>query len=179
MRYRCHVGLSVVALGSLLAACGEAAAPLGAPLHAPQFNFASGRGLDGAIAFHRGATFNGDFEIYVMNADGSNVTQVTHNDVNEFDPIWSPNGEQLAFGRCQATCDVVVINADGSGERVLINDGFPSAWSPDGKHIAFHSTRDGDEEIFVMNADGSNPIQLTFNEGIFDAVPAWTARPLH
>ncbi len=179
MRNQFRAGLSLVALGSLLAACGEAAAPLGAPLHAPQFNFASGRGLDGAIAFHRGATFNGDFEIYVMNADGSNVTQVTHNDVNEFDPIWSPNGEQLAFGRCQATCDVVVINADGSGERVLINDGFPSAWSPDGKHIAFHSTRDGDEEIFVMNADGSNPIQLTFNEGIFDAVPAWTARPLH
>jgi Tol biopolymer transport system component len=203
MRYRFHAGLSVAALGSLVAACGEAAAPLGAPLHVPQFNFASGRDLHGAIAFHRGATFDGDFEVYVMNADGSNVTQVTHNDVNEFDPIWSPNGNQLAFGRCQATCDVVVINADGSGERVLINDGFPSAWSPNGKRIAFgrcqatcdvvvinadgsgervlitdgfptawspngkwilfQSGRDGNPELYVMNADGTGVTRLTDN----------------
>lgn len=292
----------------LLACAQEPAGPPASMLSGPRFNQALGDGLHGAIAFHRGATFDGDFEIYVMNADGRNVTQVTHNDVNEFDPIWSPNGKRLAFGRCSLSCDVVVINADGSGERVLATDGFPGAWSPDGKritfnsfatggisvinadgsgetvlatdgfptawspngkqilfqryrddnfdlwvmnvdgsgevqltndpasdegdragwspngkqilfsstrdggdldlfvmnadgsgviqlthnddwdddpvwspngtHIAFQSTRDGDEEIFVINADGSNPIQLTFNEEIFDAVPAWRARPL-
>src|SRR5207247_1465359 len=48
-------------------------------------------------------------------------------------------------------------------------------WSPDGERIAFHSTRDGgDEDIFVMNADGSGVTQLTFNDGVFDAVPVWT-----
>src|SRR2546430_2867835 len=44
------------------------------------------------------------------------------------------------------------------------------SWSPDGAHIAFHSTRDGlDEDIFVMNADGSGVTQLTFNDAVFDA----------
>jgi len=109
----------------------------------------------------------------MMNADGSNVTQVTHNDVNEFDPIWSPNGRQLAFGRCQVTCDGVVINADGSGERVVINDGFPNAWSPDGKRIAFTRCLDGDCEVFVMNADGSGVTQLT-NNGFHDSPTAWS-----
>jgi Tol biopolymer transport system component len=182
MRHRFHAGPSritsrlipLVAFAGLLAACREAEAPLGPTPYASQFSQASGHGLHGAIAFHRGATFNGDFEIYVMNADGNNVTQVTHNDINEFDPIWSPNGKHLGFGRCQATCDVVVINADGSGERVLINDGFPSAWSPNGKRIAFASSRDGDDEVFIMNADGSEVTQVTYNEFVRDFPTDWS-----
>jgi Tol biopolymer transport system component len=158
--------LTPLFLLSALAACHDFGPP------EPRFSLTSGDGLKGRIAFHRGATFNGDFEIYVMNADGSNVTQVTHNEVNEFDPIWSPNGKQLAFGRCQTTCDVVVINADGSGERVLVNDGFPSAWSPDGSRIAFTGFRDGDE-VFIMNADGSGVTQVT-NNGFHDSPTDWS-----
>jgi Tol biopolymer transport system component len=156
-----------------LVACNDVGPSLPAAVSEPRYGVSSGDGLQGRIAFHRGATFNGDFEIYVMNADGSNITQVTHNDVNEFDPIWSPNGMRLAFGRCQATCDVVVINADGSGERVLINDGFPSAWSPDGKRIAFTGFRDGDDEVFIMNADGSGVTQVT-NNGFHDSPTDWS-----
>ena len=141
---------------------------------APPTKVSAGPGLSGAIAFHRGATFDGDFEIYVMNADGTKVTQVTHNQVNEFSPIWSPPGRKLAFGRCQATCDVVVINADGSGERALFIDGFPGAWSPDGKRIAFGSGRDGDTEVFVMNADGTGVTQLTHNDFFFDFPHSWS-----
>ncbi len=174
MRHRFHAALPLVTLATLLAACGEAEQPLAPAFLAPQASQASGHGLHGAIAFHRGATFNGDFEIYVMDADGNNVTQITHNNVNEFDPIWSPNGQQLAFGRCQATCDVVVINADGSGEKVLINDGFPGAWSPDGRRIAFGSSRDGDGEVFIMNADGSKVTQVTHNDFANDFPTAWS-----
>lgn len=169
-----RLSLTAVALIAVVAGCQEDQTPLDPAVYGPQFSHASGHGLHGAIAFHRGATFDGDFEIYVMNADGSNVTQVTHNDVNEFDPIWSPNGKQLAFGSCQAACDVVVINADGSGERTLITDGFPGAWSPDGKQIAFASSRDGDDEIFVMNSDGSGVAQLTHNDDIRDFATAWS-----
>ena len=140
---------------------------------APPTKVSAGPVLSGAIAFHRGATFNGDFEIYAMNADGSNVTQITHNAVNEFDPIWSPDGRRLAFGGCDAICDVIVTNADGSGERVLVHDGFPSAWSPDGKRIVFNSSRDGDGEVFIMNADGSGVTQVTHND-FGDFATAWS-----
>ena len=140
---------------------------------APPTKVSAGPGLNGAIAFHRGATFDGDFEIYVMNADGSKVTQVTHNAVNEFDPVWSPDGRQLAFARCEATCDAIVINADGSGERVLVRNGGPSAWSPNGKQIAFGSSRDGDNEVFIMNANGSGVTQVTHND-FGDSPTAWS-----
>jgi len=59
------------------------------------------------------------------------------------------------------------MNSDGTGVTQLTKNDFVEdddpVWSPDGKHIAFHSTRDGDEEIFVMNPDGTNQTQLTFN----------------
>ena len=69
------------------------------------------------------------------------------------------------------------MNADGTGVRQLTDnddwDRFP-AWSPNGKKIAFHSDRDGDEEIFVMNADGTGVTQLTDNFALNDMFPAWS-----
>ena len=149
--------IPLLALGALLAACQNAERSLAPRGDGPQFSLSGNEGLKGRIAFH--SNRDGDFDIYVMNADGSGVTQVTHNTINEFDPIWSPNGQQIAFGRISGCCAaaVVVINADGSGERVLADNGFPGAWSPDGRQIAF--SRNGD--VYVMNVDGSGVTQLT------------------
>lgn len=119
--------------------------------------------VKGRIAFH--SDRGGDFDIYVMNADGSGVTQLTNNTYPEFDPIFSPDGKRIAFGRYDgADFEVVVINADGSGVSQLTDNGandFPAAWSPDGTRIVFNSDRTGHNEIFVMNADGSQVQQLT------------------
>jgi TolB protein len=52
------------------------------------------------------------------------------------------------------------------------NDWFPE-WSPDGRHIVFASSRDGDEELFVMAEDGTDLRQLTFN-GAVEGKPDWT-----
>src|SRR5438105_3130422 len=169
--------IPLLAVGALLAGCHDAERSLAPKTDGLQFGLSATEGLTGRIAFH--SNRDGDFDIYVMNADGSRVTQVTHNTINEFDPIWSPNGQQIAFGRISGCCAaaVVVINADGSGERVLADNGFPGAWSPDGRQIAFN--RNGD--VYVMNADGTGVIQLTntsvLPDGspVFDAVPAWTA----
>src|SRR5438105_8858213 len=170
--------IPVLGLVFLLGACRESSPPLGpAPAGAPRFNTSPGDGLHGAIAFH--SSRDGDFEIFAMNADGSDVTQLTHNNVHEFDPIWSPNGKRILFSRLTENGDfeLVVINADGTGETQLTNNAvndFAGAWSPDGKQIAFAREVEGeDAEIFIMNVDGSDTRQLT-NNTFRDFVTSWS-----
>jgi uncharacterized protein (DUF885 family)/Tol biopolymer transport system component len=122
-------------------------------------------------------TFTGRFNVYVMNADGSDQYLLTDFGGSNSDPDWSPDGSRIAF---QSTRDenfeVYLINPDGSG---LVNltehpasDHSP-AWSPDGSRIAFVSDRDGNEEIYIMAADGSNPTRLTYKWG-YDKGPSWS-----
>lgn len=113
-----------------------------------------------------------------MQADGSNLTQLTQPPGNNSQPTWSPDGSKIAFrSRRDVNSELYVMNADGSNPVRLTNnpafDGEIPAWSPDGTRIAFHSDRDGDPEIFVMSADGSDVIQLTHNEA-GDRNPSWS-----
>ena len=146
--------LPLLALGALLGACHDAERSLAPRVNGPRFNLSATAGLTGKIAFY--SNRGGDFDIYVMNPDGSDVSQLTNNPADEYLPLWSPDGTRITFGRCMGTCDVVVINADGSGETVVTNDGFPGAWSPDGNRIAFGRS-DG---IFVVNVDGSGLVRV-------------------
>jgi Tol biopolymer transport system component len=106
---------------------------------------------------------DGNNEIYVMSADGSNQTRLTL--TSSATPAWSPTGQQIAFvSERDGNNEIYVMNADGSYQvnltHNIASDGFP-AWSPDGKQIAFVSNRDGNQEIYVMNADGSDQRRLT------------------
>ena len=106
------------------------------------------------------------WDIYIMNADGTNVRQLTDGFWGE-QASWSPDGTQLAFsGYKDGNESIFVMNVDGTEVEQLTNadrgDDDP-AWSPDGTQIVFSSDRDGDSEIFVMNADGTNVRQLTDN----------------
>jgi len=123
---------------------------------------------------------DGNREIYVMNADGSNPINLTNNPDNDNFPAWSSDGSKIAFASNRdGYHDIYVMNADGSNQTRLTKnyaeDASP-AWSPDGSKIAFASM-EGDliasREIYVMNADGSNQARLTKNSAS-DSAPAWS-----
>lgn len=120
---------------------------------------------------------DGDFEIFVMNADGTDLRQVTFNNVNDDKPSWSKDGTRLAWEtEIDGDFEIFVANADGTGQQQLTDNNandFGPAWNPDGTRIAYHSNIDGDFEIFIMNADGSNPQQVTFNNAT-DRSPTWS-----
>jgi len=116
---------------------------------------------------------DGNPEIYVMNADGSQTTRLTNTEAYEGNPSISPDGRLVAFSAdYDGANDIYTLALDGSGLARLTTNGrnnFPD-WSSDGESIVFNSQRDpvpGHEgpppEIYIMAADGSNQLRLTFN----------------
>ena len=132
-------------------------------------------------------------DIYVMNADGTNPINLTQSvERPESVSSWSPDGKQIVFRSAKYFrwdnlfhSDIWVMDADGGNPRNLTNhhaqDSSPD-WSPDGMQIAFYSDRNRDWEFdvqkknwegYVMNADGTNLINLT-NHPAADGGPVWS-----
>ena len=86
-----------------------------------------------------------DLEIQTVAPDGSGLRPLTRNDNDDLQPSWAPDGTRLAFVRVvrgrPVRTDIWVMNADGSGERVLVRNGIEPSWTADGARIVF--TRHG------------------------------------
>jgi len=135
---------------------------VGAPRADPAF-----LGTNGRIAFT--SDRDGAEDVYVMNADGTNQTQLTFAAAIDQYPTWSPNGTKIAFSSFrEATQKLFTMNADGSGQtRVLDAPVFASgdeepSWSRNGSRLAFRSDRElGDLHIWSVGANGAGLFRLT------------------
>jgi Tol biopolymer transport system component len=114
-------------------------------------------------------------DIYLMNADGSGQTRLTHDPAYDANPAWSPDGRTIGFNSFRdGPSHLYTVNSDGTGERRLTNgpdgEGYP-AWAPDGSRIAFESGRD----IYTMNPDGTSQTPITHLSGSdYAGAPNWS-----
>lgn len=172
------IGISLLAL---LAACGgEEDAPSPSTLETRRPHTTNATGIIGTewpslLAFQ--SNRDGNSEIYVMNAAGSRLINLTSHPASDFFASWSPDGKKLVFvSERDGNREIYMMSSDGSNQTRLTNnnsaDQWP-AWSPDGRKIAFTSMRDGNEEIYVMSPYGSNPTNLT-NHPADETYPDWS-----
>lgn len=121
---------------------------------------------------------NGNVDIYVMNADGSQPTRLTSDPADDYAPSWSPDGSQIAFvsKRNGGQADIFVMNSNGTNQvniTLLAGDDTDPSWGAGGR-IVFTSRRSGSAQIYTMNPDGtalSGPI-TTAGENF---LPKWNS----
>ena len=124
---------------------------------------------------------DGNWDIYVMQAYGSNVQRLTDSPTMDIYPAWSPTGDKIAYA-CEEprfVGHICVMNADGSNKIVVTNDAVSSydpVWSPDGNWIAFsrYLTPQNCSDVFLIHPDGTGLTQLTNGLGTkCYAAPSW------
>jgi TolB protein len=136
-----------------------------------------------AVSYSSISISGSSYEIYIMNADGSELHQLTYDSTRNTSPIWSPDGSNIAFvSERDGTEEIYSINPDGTNYKQLTNvPGYvfrTPVWSPDGTMIAFTEaeTPDGGSkiDIWVVKSDGTEQTKLTNYSGI-NGDPSWSA----
>ena len=125
------------------------------------------------IAF---AMAESSFHVFVVNADGSGLRQLTFDGGWQIEPTWSPDGAKIVYTAWpNENSDLFVMDADGSNVRDLTNTPrsmeTQASWSPAG--IAFRSDRDGLDGVYTMGPDGSRPHRLSARN-YFEGDPNWS-----
>jgi Tol biopolymer transport system component len=125
---------------------------------------------------------DGNLNVYLMNADGSDQRALTTDKADELRAMWSLDGKQIAFvserdhSITTGALDIWVVDADGEpNPRPLPSDTVFEGgmrWSPDGSQVLYVSNREGDWNIYVMDANGDNVRRLTDSDAD-DLFPVW------
>jgi TolB protein len=168
--------VAAVSLALLAAACDGEEQPEGSPALTASTAPTTGRlafaynptGEETSLA--EGATMP-NHDIYLVDADGSNLTRLTTDPGADLAPTWSPDGTRIAFVRHSVEdiesgkTFIYVMNSDGTGETRLA-EGLSPFWSPDGKRIAFLAQQEQDTEewnpdVYVVSAEGADQTNLT------------------
>ncbi len=186
--------LLIAALGAVLAALvaavavGPAEAREKAAAGTGKIVFASNRTTGPGVVNPQG-----DYEIFIMNPDGTNLKQLTRNAGPDFNGSLSANGQKIAFrsdgvqtSNPEGDPEVYIMNADGSGQKNLsnssggVNDYSPTL-SANGQRVTYESggpqtsNPEGDFEVYVVNANGSGNKNLTNNAaGVSDTAPVFS-----
>lgn len=137
--------------------------------------------MPGIITF--ASNRDGDYDIYTMAPDGTQLINLTNNTSDDFQPAWSPDFTKIAFSSNRdGNYEIYTMNSDGSGVTRLTNNvasDYAPDWSPDGTRIIFSTFRNGNEsknensEIYRMNVNGAKVTRLTRNS-VNDFSPAWS-----
>lgn len=160
--------LAVLVLPVLLVGCGKDDPVQPSPPKVHRIAFQSDRG--------------GSPQIFVMNPDGTSVSQASLTPGYATGPQWDSRGTKILFTGFPPSgpgADIYTVAPDGSGQKNLTNSpgvaDFQGSWAPSGAEITFTTDRDGNSEIYSMSADGASPTRLTTNPST-DEEPLWSPK---
>lgn len=132
------------------------------------------------IVFSSGSGQPQDEEIWIINADGSDLRRLTNNEARDFDPQFSPDGSHIVYASDLGSPDFSEIYVmDTNGDKVTrlteVPNSYSPSWSPDGTRIVYVNDQQGDGDIYVMDGDGTRSFLLTQDDGgAEDRDPAWS-----
>src|SRR5690606_5649442 len=124
-----------------------------------------------------------NFDIYVSDLTGANAVNLTNSPWADIDPVWSPDGSQIAFASNRdvegrpGVMEIYVMDADGANPvRLTFDERFNAepTWSSDGQLIAYESNLAGTFDIWVMSASGGSQSRVTTDGNGDEFDPAWS-----
>jgi len=121
---------------------------------------------------------SGNENIYLIDINGNNLTELTKSTAHDLYPSWSPDGSQIVYQTNEGgDPELAIIDIATKNIRKITsntcNDWGPS-WSPDGDWIAFYSDCDGERNIYKIRTDGDGRQQLTYSSGSYSWFPSWS-----
>lgn len=118
-------------------------------------------------------------ELYLCDADGQNLRQLTRDNTLSLAPKWGPDGNQIVYTSFRSQFpDVYLITLSGNSWKGRCIASYPglnacAAISPDGREVALTLSKDGNPDLFIMNLAGGRLTRLTSTPRAAEASPAW------